>query len=61
VGSGLLASGYDLLIPGLWPGHGALNDFDPCVLVPVLTYLTDGTTLPPAGTTCTQHFDPFGG
>jgi hypothetical protein len=39
-----------------YDGRGAA-----CVLVPVLTYLTDGTTLPPAGTTCTQHFDPFAG
>lgn len=42
-------------------GHGALNDFDPCVLGPVLALLDDGHTLPPAGTVCTQDFDPFGG
>lgn len=42
-------------------GHGALNDGDPCVLIPVFTFLTDGTTLPPAGTVCTQRYEPFGG
>jgi pimeloyl-ACP methyl ester carboxylesterase len=114
IGSGVLASGYDLMIPGRWPvrpaesyrgpfrnsaknapvlliggthdpatpyswakrltadlgnarlmtydsdGHGALNDGDPCLLLPVLRYLTDGT-LPPAGTVCHQQFDPFPG
>lgn len=40
-------------------GHGAINDGDPCVVFPVLTYLTDPTVLPPEGLVCQQSFEPF--
>ncbi|WP_405059053.1 alpha/beta hydrolase [Kribbella sp. NBC_01505] len=40
-------------------GHGALNDGNLCLLIPALSYLTDGRTLPPQGTVCQQDFDPF--
>ncbi len=40
-------------------GHGAINDGDPCVVFPVLTYLTDPTALPPEGLVCQQSFEPF--
>ena len=41
-------------------GHGAINDNNPCVVFPVLAYLTDPTVLPAEGATCAQDIDPFG-
>jgi pimeloyl-ACP methyl ester carboxylesterase len=42
-------------------GHGAINDGNPCVVVPVIQYLTDATQLPPEGASCEQTTEPFGG
>lgn len=42
-------------------GHGALNDLDPCLVVPVVTYLINPAALPPEGHTCGQLFEPFAG
>ncbi len=39
-------------------GHGAITDFNPCVLGWFAPYLENGT-LPPEGTVCEQGFDPF--
>ena len=41
-------------------GHGAITDNNPCVVFPVLAYLTDPTVLPAEGATCAQDIDPFG-
>jgi len=40
-------------------GHGAINDLDPCVLGPVLTYLTDPAIPLPADLVCEQQLEPF--
>lgn len=39
-------------------GHGALTSLDPCLLGPVLDYLTDGV-VPPAGARCVDTSVPF--
>jgi hypothetical protein len=41
-------------------GHGAINDGNPCVVVPVIQYLTDPTQLPAEGASCEQTTEPFG-
>jgi pimeloyl-ACP methyl ester carboxylesterase len=41
-------------------GHGALNDGNPCVLIPAAIYLADPTALPPEGAGCEQLTEPFG-
>ncbi|MBM7783908.1 alpha/beta hydrolase [Tenggerimyces flavus] len=40
-------------------GHNAVLTGDFCLFVHVLTYLTDGKTLPPAGTVCVDQREPF--
>ncbi|MFC3742075.1 alpha/beta hydrolase [Paractinoplanes deccanensis] len=40
-------------------GHASLTSGNPCLVGPALAYLTDGATLPPAGTTCRDDTDPF--
>ena len=40
-------------------GHGAINDLDPCVLRPVLTYLSDPSTPLPDDLVCEQQLEPF--
>ena len=42
-------------------GHGAINDGNPCVLVPIIQYLTDPAQLPAEGASCAQTTEPFGG
>lgn len=42
-------------------GHGAINDGNPCIVVPVVRYLTDPTQLPAEGSSCAQTTEPFGG
>ncbi|MGY4768055.1 alpha/beta hydrolase [Kribbella sp. CWNU-51] len=40
-------------------GHNSITSGDPCLLGPIVTYLHDGTTLPPEGTVCVNHTEPF--
>ncbi|MEV5966145.1 alpha/beta hydrolase [Kribbella sp. NPDC051952] len=40
-------------------GHNSITSGDPCLIGPVVTYLHDGKTLPPAGTVCVNHTEPF--
>ncbi len=40
-------------------GHASLTSGNPCLVIPALAYLTDGTTLPPVGATCRDDTDPF--
>lgn len=39
--------------------HNAVLTGDPCLFVRVLTFLTDGKTLPPPGTVCVDQRKPF--
>jgi hypothetical protein len=41
-------------------GHGAINDGNPCVLLPAVAYVVDPTVLPPEGANCEQVGEPFG-
>ena len=40
-------------------GHGAINDLDPCILGPVLAYLTDPSVPLPDDLVCDQQTEPF--
>ena len=40
-------------------GHGAINDLDPFILAPVLSYLTDPSVPLPDDLVCEQQFEPF--
>ena len=41
-------------------GHGALNDLDPFIALPAITFLEEAAVVPEEGLVCEQQTAPFG-